>query len=307
MAAIGVGRAAVRGADCGVRRRSSGRRPQRRENRILAAGAFDAALLLPNSFRSAWVARRGGIAETLGLCAAAPHWLLTRAVARPSRPACISLCYYRDLVRGLGFAVADSLSAHHASGRKPTGRADDTLRQNGVTTRTGSSASRRAPRTVTRSDGRQSASPRWSRALARRGATCVLVGAAGDRDAAREIESSLPPTCTRRRSHRPDRPAAARGRSGALRRVRLQRFGRDAPGGGARRAGDRDLRADRRTGHGAARRPRRAHAPGVLPPVHAARLPDRSPLHEGHHAGRRLRRGCGTARRQAGERSKTQC
>ena len=47
------------------------------------AGRFDAVVLLPNSFRSAWVARRAGIAERWGYRAGARGWLLTRAVARP--------------------------------------------------------------------------------------------------------------------------------------------------------------------------------------------------------------------------------
>jgi heptosyltransferase-2 len=41
-------------------------RDRGREIELLSAGKFDAALLLTNSFRSAWTARRAGIAERWG-------------------------------------------------------------------------------------------------------------------------------------------------------------------------------------------------------------------------------------------------
>ena len=87
-----------------------------------------------------------------------------------------------------------------------------------------------------------------------------------------------------------------------MRRVRLQRFGRDAPGGGGRRAGDGHLRPDRRARD---RADRATHDvlvhPGVLPSLHAARLPDRSPLHEGHQRRRRSPRASGAPREGANE------
>jgi heptosyltransferase-2 len=46
----------------------------------LREGRFDAALLLPNSFRSAWVAWRAGVGERYGSPANARQWLLSRAV-----------------------------------------------------------------------------------------------------------------------------------------------------------------------------------------------------------------------------------
>ena len=51
----------------------------------LADGRFDVAILFPNSFRSAWVTRRAGIAERWGYRGQLRGWLLTRAVRRPSR------------------------------------------------------------------------------------------------------------------------------------------------------------------------------------------------------------------------------
>ena len=74
--------------------------PLHREGR---RGGFDLAVLLPNSFGSAWVARRAGIPERWGFAA---HWrrgLLTRAVPRPGRrtPPLHRVAYYQELVRGL--------------------------------------------------------------------------------------------------------------------------------------------------------------------------------------------------------------
>src|SRR6266545_4163368 len=50
---------------------------------ILGSGAFDTALLLPNSFVSAWIAYRARIAERWGFRADGRAPLLTRAIPRP--------------------------------------------------------------------------------------------------------------------------------------------------------------------------------------------------------------------------------
>lgn len=155
----------------------------------LRHGAFDAALLFPNSFRSAWVARRARIPEIWGYAGGFRTSMLTKAIARPSARVHQSV-YYAELVRGLGFAVTDSLPRITVR-PETTARAEETLRQNGVTTgpivgfAPGAAyghAKRWPPKRVAEVIARLSA----------RGATCILVGAAGDRDAAREIESSLP-------------------------------------------------------------------------------------------------------------------
>src|SRR5215208_6060085 len=54
-----------------------------KEAALLAAGRFDAALLLPNSFRAAWDARRSGVQERWGTAGNFRRILLTRAIARP--------------------------------------------------------------------------------------------------------------------------------------------------------------------------------------------------------------------------------
>ena len=57
----------------------------RSETSAVRAGRFDLAILLPNSFRSAWVVRRAGIPHRWGLASNARGFLLTRGV-RPPRP-----------------------------------------------------------------------------------------------------------------------------------------------------------------------------------------------------------------------------
>jgi heptosyltransferase II len=64
----------------------------------LAAGRFDAILLLPNSVGSAWIARRAGIPERWGYAGGVRRWLLTRSAARP-RGRVHQAAYYRELVR----------------------------------------------------------------------------------------------------------------------------------------------------------------------------------------------------------------
>ena len=90
-------------------------------------------------------------------------------------------------------------------------------RNTGSIRRARSSASRPAPRTVTRNAGHRRGWRSSRYVWASQGATCVLVGAAGDRDAGREIESALPRPARRRQSDRPHGSAAAgwRARSSA--------------------------------------------------------------------------------------------
>jgi heptosyltransferase-2 len=76
--------------------------------RALAEARADVAILLPNSFRSAWVARRAGIPERWGYAADLRRVLLTRAVPRP-RGRRHQVEYYNCMMDGLGMpAVAGS-------------------------------------------------------------------------------------------------------------------------------------------------------------------------------------------------------
>jgi heptosyltransferase-2 len=164
-----------------------------RDTGLLSGGSapFDAALLLPNSFRAAWAARRGRIPERWGYAGNLRSWLLTRAVPRPSGRRHQSL-YYAELVRGLGIEGPDALP--RVSVRAETAqRAQTLLSRHGV--------SALSPIVGFAPGAAYGHAKRWpprrvadviARLSAERGATCVLVGAAGDRDAGREIESSLP-------------------------------------------------------------------------------------------------------------------
>jgi len=162
------------------------------EAALLGAGNFDAALLLPNSFRTAWDARRAGIQERWGFPGDFRRMLLTRAVARP-RSKVHQSDYYLALVRGLGFEVRESLP--RISVRQYTASRVDAL------------LSRYAIDSATRLVGfapgaAYGYAKRWppsrvapviARVSREHHARCVLVGVAGDRDAGREIESALPP------------------------------------------------------------------------------------------------------------------
>ncbi len=86
----------------GVPRGGAGAR--RREAEALRRGGFDAALLLPGSFGSAWIARRAGIPERWGFAGQWRRPLLTRAVTPPRRRGgpVHQVDRYLALVRGLG-------------------------------------------------------------------------------------------------------------------------------------------------------------------------------------------------------------
>jgi heptosyltransferase II len=73
--------------------------------RALAAARPDIAILLPNSFRSAFAAHRAGIPERWGVSADLRRFLLTRAVARP-RGRRHQVDYYKCIVSGLGMPTA---------------------------------------------------------------------------------------------------------------------------------------------------------------------------------------------------------
>jgi hypothetical protein len=71
-----------------------------RETKTVADGTFDAGLLLTNSFRTAWMLRRAGIADRWGFATNARGFLLTRRVARP-RARVHQSKYYSTLVEAL--------------------------------------------------------------------------------------------------------------------------------------------------------------------------------------------------------------
>ncbi len=74
-----------------------------RDARRLREHRFDVAILLPNSFRSAWIARRAGIPERWGYATDARTKLLTRT--SPPVRGVHQVEYYQRLLEGLGIAA----------------------------------------------------------------------------------------------------------------------------------------------------------------------------------------------------------
>lgn len=160
----------------------------------LRAVHADAVLLLPNSFGSAWVARLAGIRERWGYRASGRSWLLTRGTGRPRGPGrpVHQIEYYRALVRGLGIEPGGDAVPQLRPRLVTLEKADALLERSGVPT--GQPIAGFAPGAAY-GPAKQWPPDRVARvveALGRRGVTPVLVGAAGDRDAGRAIESALP-------------------------------------------------------------------------------------------------------------------
>ena len=181
----------VPGVDHVVRLESSGRWSKRQAfgrdaARLAAVG--DVALILPNSFASAWLARRAGIPERWGYAADWRSTLLTRSVPRP-RGSLHQGAYYQALTRALGVE---------------SGPLEPNLTVPDVVT-----ASARAQLMEAGWDGRSSlivfapgaaygTAKRWIPAhvatlitnlIDTRGVTCVLIGSGGDIPTTRQIVS----------------------------------------------------------------------------------------------------------------------
>jgi lipopolysaccharide heptosyltransferase II len=163
----------------------------RTERAQLQAGRYDTAVLFPNSFRTAWVARQAGIPERWGYAGGGRSWMLSRSVPRP-RERLHQSAYYRHLAAALELPVGDAAPAVRAR-PETLARAVALLREHGADDglalvgmapgAAGGHAKRWPPSRVAE------VIAQLARAHA---ATCVLVGASGDRDAGREIESALP-------------------------------------------------------------------------------------------------------------------
>jgi heptosyltransferase-2 len=70
----------------------------------------DIGILLPNSFRSAWILKRAGVKERWGYGSDFRRLLLTKAVRRPKRKVAFPE-YYSNLVRGLGIETGPLAAA----------------------------------------------------------------------------------------------------------------------------------------------------------------------------------------------------
>jgi heptosyltransferase-2 len=169
----------------------------------LAASAFDAGILFPNSFRSAWQFYRAGVRERWGYPTSGRSLLLTRRSRRPATPASPHQSeYYRDLVRGLDIPVStDERPAMRASERS-LALADLLL--------TRARWTHDAATVVLLPGAAYGQAKQWppdrmaelaARLIREHGVWCVMGGAVHDRPAARAIESWLrakaPETMTR--------------------------------------------------------------------------------------------------------------
>jgi heptosyltransferase-2 len=199
---------------------------KRREPAQLREAQADAAVLFTNSFRTAWVARRAAVAERWGYRAHARSLLLTRGIARPRRRVHQSE-YYLHLVRELGVpapvvesrammspglqgdgdvvgasAFAEATADNSAPGDRhwPTIRITAATRARTDAFLNSLGVDRSAPLVGLAPGAAYGHAKRWppdrvaqviSR-LSARGVTSMLVGAGGDREAGREIESALP-------------------------------------------------------------------------------------------------------------------
>ena len=153
------------------------------------AGA-DVGVLFPNSFRSAWQFWRAGIPARWGYSTAARGSLLTRRAGLPPATARVHQAdYYRGLVRALDIPCDDSLPRLSVSDASRD-RAHALLVQHRVPA--GKPIVAIAPGAAY-GQAKQWPAPAMAELVARlvadHGATLVIVGAAHDRDAAREIES----------------------------------------------------------------------------------------------------------------------
>jgi heptosyltransferase-2 len=165
----------------------------------LQAGHFDAALLLPNSFQSAWIVARAGIPERWGFRRDLRGRLLTRAFPRPRRD-CHQAAYYQALATALGLAVSEPYATLVVSGEDRQ-HARSMLEAAGLGDRrfvvfAPGAAYGRAKQWPPRRFGELAA------LLGERDVATVLVGAAADRAACREVGREA-------RRHAGDRPLTA--------------------------------------------------------------------------------------------------
>jgi heptosyltransferase-2 len=150
-----------------------------------ALKGFDAALLLPNSFQSAWMARSAGIPERWGYASDARSRLLTRAIPRASGGH--QSDYYRRLVSGLDMP-ADSAAPEIDLSSAVRDAARRQLVDAGHAPET--------PLVVLAPGAAYGKAKQWipahvaaliARLVRERGATCAIVGSNADRATAKAI------------------------------------------------------------------------------------------------------------------------
>jgi len=158
----------------------------------LASGQFDLGILFPNAFRPAWQLKQAGVKERWGYATEGRSLLLTRR-SRPERSAVPQhhADYFRGLVRSLDVPCNDA-PPHLVVSPASAERATELLTVRG--------AAPTSPLVGFAPGAAYGQAKQWppdrvaaviARLVSERGATCVLVGAPGDRIASRGIESWL--------------------------------------------------------------------------------------------------------------------
>lgn len=154
----------------------------------LKAGTYDAALLLPNSFHSAWMAWSAGIPERWGYRNECRGALLTRAVTAP--PRVHQAEYYQRLTTALGFVPGPL---------EPRLHAPEALRAQGRDLLVAHGWDGKATLVAMAPGAAYGGAKRWPAAafaatsdgLARDGVATVLVGAQGDAAAGVELRAMV--------------------------------------------------------------------------------------------------------------------
>jgi heptosyltransferase-2 len=152
------------------------------------------AVLLPNSFASAWLVKRARVPERWGYATDMRSMLLTRGVRRPKQPMHQSE-YYQHLVRELGIATGP---LERVLTIPPTAAADARrlLTQHGW--------DEKSPLVVLAPGAAYGKAKQWIPAhvirlvtalVRERGATCALVGSRGDATTTRAIREAAPAEC----------------------------------------------------------------------------------------------------------------
>ncbi|MEQ1758170.1 MAG: lipopolysaccharide heptosyltransferase II [Vicinamibacterales bacterium] len=163
--------------------------------RLQQSGA-SLAVLFPNSFASAWLARRARVEERWGYGSDVRTRLLTRAVRRPKGSRHQGE-YYQHLTRELGVA---------AGPLTPELRVSDESRESARALLSGRGWDTRSPLVTLAPGAAYGKAKQWlpghvvqlATRLAREGTTCVLVGSKADAETTHRIRTAMPPDAAAR-------------------------------------------------------------------------------------------------------------
>ncbi len=161
--------------------------------RVLADGGFDTALLLPNSFATAFTTSKASIAERWGFATDRRAGWLTRAIPKPS-VAMHQRAYYQALTTALGMAQGEPFARVHPNRE----RAQQLLKEIGLDPD--------EPFVVFAPGAAYGGAKQWlpqrfaelaATIIGDRGWSVLMVGTAADRPACEQISSLMPKSGTR--------------------------------------------------------------------------------------------------------------